>query len=161
MTTKRPSSRTPRPKPRHGHGWQYWAKIAVAAGGAVTAIFIVGWPIARDLFDSGPLPIPSRLEVKAVEERVRALDKTDDATHKAITEQLKALADQQIRFAAQQKAQLSDTLTARLRNTQNALDQAKALYEKDASPANGKIVETIEAQLDMLQAQIRDPSGAQ
>ena len=152
MTAKRPHTR--KSAPEHT-GWEWWAKRLAVAGAGTSAAFVILWPYAKDLFESGPLPLAARVEVTAVEEKVKALDTSDDKVHKDLADQLKAQHDDIVRFATQQQVLLSDRLTTTLRNAQASLVQAKALYDKEPTPDNAKLIETLQMEIDEVQSQMR------
>ena len=79
--------------------------------------------------------------------------------HQKLIDELKAQSDFQLRVAAQLRQQAADTLTQRLKNTQNALEIAKANFTKEASSSNKSIVEVLEMQLDQITRQVKEAAS--
>ena len=156
MTTKRPSSRTPRPKPpatawQRIPGWSKWltgAAAAVAAGLYLTANVFTPIALSR-------LPTASQDDVKAVVMKVDGIEKEDGELHKSLVDRLNDLANGQKQFANQQSVLLSDRLTNSLQTTGSALDHAKQAYQKDPTVENAELVNVLQKQFNDLQAQLK------
>lgn len=155
MAPKKAASRSPRqsgkvefiqkhePQPHWTH---YATRLAAIAGAAGAAVYLFG--LARPILDSGPAPFPARAEVEAVAETVKQIRASDAEIHTRLIGQLDAQ-------AARQRAEDAETGANRLRNLQNSIATARAIYDRDKSPENSRVIETLQMQLDALQEQIR------
>lgn len=138
--------------PRHIDWFDRASKLTVLA----VAIGSLGtfWVFGQGIFASGPLPVPSRAEVLAVDKKVEVFVENQQVVNQTLTSQLSEQHTATQVLIAQSKQELAASRTRQLRNLQLSLEAAKATLSKDQSTSNQTVVDTLSAQMEGLQAEI-------
>lgn len=146
-------------KAKQSWNWRSLLGVPALVGGAIVGTgIVVGFvmPLVIGLWNSGPLPVPSRAEVTVVDSKVNTLHLADDQVHMQLTDQLKQQATSLAVFAAQQKSDNLIRLTNQVRNLQKIIESAGADYMKNPTPDNQRVLDTLQAQMTELQRQIME-----